>query len=101
MLSVNVCVCSVLLDEFTTWFYIIAHQHGENLISLRCVLNGYLLEQSGRRVHGRFPKLFWVHLAQTFVSLGMDVLVFLPFTIFVQGKLGVVALYSNIRSLCS
>ena len=84
VLSVNVCVCSVLLDELAAWLHIISHQHGEYLVCLGCILDGYLLEQACRWVHGGLPKLLWVHLTQTFVSLGVDILVFLSLAVFVE-----------------
>ena len=64
-LSVDIGVSSILFDELAAWFYIITHQHRENLISLGCVLNSNLLEQSCRWVHSSFPKLLWIHLTQT------------------------------------
>ena len=70
-LSVNVGVGGVLLDELATWFYVIAHQHGEYLVSLSSIFDSYLLEQSVLGVHRRLPQLLGIHLTQTFVALGV------------------------------
>ena len=83
-LSVNIGISSVLLNELAAWLHIIAHQHRENLVSLSCIIDGYLLEQAGRWVHSGFPKLLWVHLTQTFVSLSVNILVFQPLAILVD-----------------
>ena len=83
-LSVDIGVSSILFDELAAWFYIITHQHRENLISLGCVLDSNLLKQACRWVHSSFPKLLWVHLTQTFVSLGVDILVFYSISILVD-----------------
>ncbi len=40
------------------------------------ILDCHLLEQAGGGIHGGLPQLLGVHLTQTFVSLGVDVLVF-------------------------
>lgn len=74
-LSVNVGVSGILLYELASWLHIVAHKHGEYLVSLRSVLYGNLLEQSALGVHGSFPQLLGVHLSKTFVTLSMQGLV--------------------------
>ena len=83
-LCVDIGISSVLLNELAAWFHVVAHQHRENLVSLSCILDGNLLEQACCWVHSGFPKLLWVHLTQTFVSLGVDILVFLSLAVFVE-----------------
>ena len=86
-LCVDIGVCCVLLDELSAWLHIVAHQHRENLVSLSCILDGNLLEQACCWVHSGFPKLLWVHLTQTFVSLGVDILIFCALAILVDESL--------------
>ena len=71
-LCIDICVGSVLLDELATWTHILAHEHGEGVVSLCCIIDGHLLEEARFRVHGGLPKLFWVHLTKTFVSLHLN-----------------------------
>ena len=47
-LCVDIGISSVLLDELTAWLHVVAHQHRENLVSLSCIVDGYLLEQAIR-----------------------------------------------------
>ena len=62
----------MLLDELAAWLHIIAHEHREYLVSLGCILDSNLLEQTCLRVHGCLPKLLWVHLTKTFIALCVD-----------------------------
>jgi hypothetical protein len=59
----------VLLDEFPAGLYIVTHQSGEHLISQKSILDGHLQHPPRFWVHRRFPELFRVHLAETFVAL--------------------------------
>ena len=43
-LSIDVGIGGVFLDELTAWSYVITHQHGEYLVSLCGILDGYLLQ---------------------------------------------------------
>ena len=69
VLSINIRVSRVFLDKLASRFNIVAHQHRENFVGLGCILDCHLLQQSVRRVHRRFPKLFGIHFTQTFVTL--------------------------------
>lgn len=60
------------LDEFAARSYIVAHQHGEDVVGFSGVFNVYLLQHAGFRIHGGFPQLLRIHFTQTFVSLGVD-----------------------------
>ena len=71
MLSVDIRVVGILLDELAPWFHVIAHEHGEYLVCLSGILYGHLLEQARFWIHGGFPELLGIHLAETFVSLCM------------------------------
>ncbi len=71
-LCVDVRIGGVLLNELTTWAYILAHEHGEGVVGLCCIIDGYLLQEARFGVHGGLPELFWVHLTKTFVSLHLD-----------------------------
>ena len=48
---------------------VITHQHGENVIGFNRVVNLNAQQAAHGRVHGGFPQLRWVHLAQSFVTL--------------------------------
>lgn len=43
-LCVDVCKGCVLFDELATWCYILAHEHGEYVVGLCSIVNGYLLQ---------------------------------------------------------
>ena len=120
MLGVNVCVCCVLLYEFTPGSHVVAHEHGEGVIDIACQVDGDLFQDACIWIHGRFPQLLRVHFAQTFVSLGVysvfltaaifldEVLAFLfriavfaylPFRTFVEGWVGYVCPASMISGM--
>ena len=42
-LCVDIRIGCVLLDELTTWTYVLAHEHGEGVVSLCCIIDGNLL----------------------------------------------------------
>ena len=78
VLCVDVGVGGILLDELATGLYVVAHQHGEDLVGLGGVLDGDLLQQTVLGIHGGLPELLGVHLTKTFVALcvqGRSVLV--------------------------
>ena len=103
-LCVDIGVCCVLLDELSAWLHIVAHQHRENLVSLSCILDGNLLEQACCWVHSGFPKLLWVHLTQTFVSLGVDILIFGAVAILVDESLALllgIAVFAHLVAVCT
>ena len=52
---------SVRLNKTPARGHLAAHKHIEGSVSFSCVLNGYLQERAVFWVHGRFPKLLWVH----------------------------------------
>ena len=63
----------VVFDEFAARFYGVAHQHGEYLAGLYCVFNSNLQQSSLLWVHGCFPELLGIHLAQPFVALDREI----------------------------
>ena len=71
-LGIDICVCSILLDKYAAWLYVIAHQHGEYLVGISSILYRNLLEQTCLRIHRGVPQLLWIHLTKTFVALGME-----------------------------
>ena len=71
-LCVDVGVSGILLDELAARLNVVTHQHGEDFVGLGGVLDGHLLQQAVFGVHGGFPQLLGVHLAKTFVALGMQ-----------------------------
>ena len=44
MLCIDIRIGSILFDELSSRFHVVAHQHGEYLVSLGCVLDGDLLQ---------------------------------------------------------
>ena len=74
-LRVDVSVGGVFLDELTTGFDIVTHEHREDLVGLGGILDAHLLQQTVLGIHGRLPQLLGVHLTQTFVALGVEALV--------------------------
>src|SRR3712207_7523883 len=48
---------SVLLDEGTACFHVLAHQHAEQLVGGRRVVQRHLTQRPGGRVHRRVPQL--------------------------------------------
>ena len=100
LLCVNVCICGVFFDELSAWFHVVAHEHGEDFVGFCCILNIYLLQESGLWVHGSVPKLFRVHLSKTFVSLCVNVLVIVySVAVFVEERLSLllcVAVFLNL-----
>ena len=43
ILSIYVSICSVFLDKLAARAYVFTHQHGEDLVSLGCVVDRDLL----------------------------------------------------------
>ena len=71
-------VQGIVLDKISPRFNFITHQNGKDFIRSHRILNIYLQESPGFRVHGRFPQLLGVHFPQTFESLhGQTFLAFL------------------------
>lgn len=54
-LGVDIGVGGVLLDEFAPWLYVIAHEHGEDLVGFCRIVDGHLLQKTCLRIHGRLP----------------------------------------------
>src|SRR5690606_38531717 len=61
----------VVLDERPAWFDHVAHQRAENLIGGHGVLDADLQQPARLRVHGGFPQLFRIHLAQALEALDL------------------------------
>ena len=59
----------MLFNELASWFHLVTHQRGKNIIGFNGVFNADLQEHAGLGVHGGFPKLFRVHFPETFVTL--------------------------------
>ena len=68
-LSIDIGVCGVLFDKLTARSHIIAHQHGEDMVSFHGIFNRHLTQGTVSGIHRGFPQLFGVHLTQTFVAL--------------------------------
>src|ERR1700730_258146 len=62
-------VFGVTGDETAPGFHVLAHQYAEQFIGRRRIVQGHQLQHTYRRIHGGFPELFGVHLAETFVAL--------------------------------
>src|SRR5215468_8115895 len=64
----------VLLDELPPRLDLVAHQGGEDLVGLVCILDLDLEQRARLGVHGRLPELRRVHLAETLVALDLEAL---------------------------
>ena len=53
------------LNKQSTWLYIVTHKHGESFISLSCIFNMNLFQNTMMRIHSCFPQLLIRHLTQT------------------------------------
>ena len=73
-LCIDLGVSGILLDELATRANFVTHEHGDDSVSLSGVLDRYLLEHTALGIHGGLPELLVGHLTQTFVSLGLDLL---------------------------
>ncbi len=60
------------LDERFARSDVGAHKHIEDFVGFSRVVDGNLLENAARRIHGRLPELFGVHFTETFVTLDVD-----------------------------
>src|SRR6185436_15635323 len=65
-------VAGVSLYERAPRLYLIAHQHREQLIGGRRVVDRHELEGARLRVHGRLGELVGVHLTEAFEPLELD-----------------------------
>ena len=54
-LCVDIGIGGIFLDELAARFYVVAHQHGENLVGISGILDGYLFQQACLGIHGRLP----------------------------------------------
>ena len=52
---IHICIFCIFLNKLPSRWYLIAHQHGEEYISLYGRLDTHLLQQPVRRVHGGYP----------------------------------------------
>ena len=59
----------VLLNEFAPRLDLVAHQHGEHPVGFDRVIDLHPEQAADFRIHGGFPQLRRVHLAQAFVAL--------------------------------
>src|SRR5438270_3312320 len=66
LLRVDERVLRVLLDELAAAFHVFSHQHAEDLVGQRGVLELYANERPRLGVHRCSPQLFGEHLAQAF-----------------------------------
>src|SRR4051812_11544235 len=60
------------LDELPARGHLVAHEHVKDFISHDRVLELHLQDSPGDRIHGGLPELLRVHLAETFVTLDVD-----------------------------
>ena len=67
-------VAGIPLDEVAARLDLVAHQHREHLVGSGGVLDGHLLEDAVRRVHGRLAQLARVHLAEALEPLEVEAL---------------------------
>src|SRR3954471_22640161 len=67
-------VLGVGLDEQTSRLDLVAHQHREQAIRRRGVLDVDPDQQAPRRIHRRLPELQLVHLAETLEAAELDAL---------------------------
>lgn len=54
-LSINFSIGSIGLDELAARSDIITHQHREDMIGIRRILDGNLTKRTGLRIHGGVP----------------------------------------------
>ena len=54
-LCVDIGIGGIFLDELAARFYVVAHQHGENLVGISGILDSYLFQQACLGIHGRLP----------------------------------------------
>src|SRR5688500_10673016 len=50
----------------------VGHQQREDVVGRDLVLEAHVVQAPARGIHGRFPELLGVHLAQTLVALELD-----------------------------
>src|SRR5699024_1834004 len=62
----------MLFDKCTSGFDLVTHEGSKDLIRRNGILDFYLEQATGCGIHGGFPKLFGIHLTQTFVALFGD-----------------------------
>ena len=67
-------VGGIALDEGAALLDVVAHEDREGLVRVGGLVEGDLLEDPGRGVHGGLPQLVVVHLAQALVALDTAVL---------------------------
>src|SRR6266542_6942872 len=71
-------VLSIALDETAARLDVLTHQHAEQLIRVRCVIERDLQQETCFRVHRRHPELRCRHLTQTLKALDAVVLTGIP-----------------------
>ena len=59
----------IVLDKGTARLDLVTHQGNEHFVGGNGVFDTYLQKAAHGRIHRRFPQLFGVHLAQTFIPL--------------------------------
>ena len=77
----------VVLDELPSWFHLVAHKDGKNLIGLNRILHCHLQQCTLLRAHGGLPELFRIHFTQPFVALDAQTL----FALVPPGRVAVAA----------
>ena len=98
-LCVDVCVSGILLDELAARFYVVTHEHREDLVGFGCILYCHLLQEAALRIHCRLPQLLGVHLTKSFVALGMDACSFLTVAILVEERLALLVIVTVLGDL--
>src|SRR5438270_524531 len=63
----------MLFDKGSSWRHLFSHEHRKHMLCSDYVRQCYAYQSSLSRIHCRLPKLFRVHLAQTFISLDLNI----------------------------
>src|SRR5262245_37961618 len=64
----------VLLNKSLAWIYLIPHEGCEDVVSLDGVFNGHLQQRAPCWIHSSFHELRGIHLAETLVTLNIEIL---------------------------
>ena len=67
-------VAGVLLDELLARLDLIAHELADRALGLGGIVDAHLQKRTGSRLHGGFPQLLGIHLAQALVALHVELL---------------------------
>ncbi len=68
-LKIHFRILRIFLNENLSGFYLIPHQHTENLIRKHCIINRHQFQNSMLHRHCRISQLVEVHFPQTLIPL--------------------------------